>query len=300
MKRFLFFGLLMFCCFVFVSCSQDVSLNEDEHLVVISNVGSISNEASKVLGEGAPIEGVLLKYHNEGLYGTSEFDLSNPNAFYLEELKDTESTWYGMKFNYVLYVPDCIQRVYKSGLGVNPNSGNPFWWYMSTYYDMNLSQIENDWNRALNILLENRSFLSRPIATDVGKEWYGSSSPEKSKIYDVSEIHSKVVGFILSSYDGDSFYAIDNYDLKKTKNGYEYNFTLYYPNSIRDAYKAGNGKNPTSGNPFWWYVSTYYNLNLYYVEEHPLEVLGLLLNGNNGLEFEPRAEDVKDSWLASK
>ena len=140
MKKIVYSLFILLFVLVVVACSGDASTEnvaeEDDYLEVISNLETNGTPIARSIGslaEAPPITGVLLKFHNEGLYDPNNSffagKFNNKNAFYLEYLYEDKETWYGMKFNYVLYVPDKIQKAYQNGNGRNPDSGNPFWWY---------------------------------------------------------------------------------------------------------------------------------------------------------------------------
>ena len=182
MKKIVYSLFILLFVLVVVACSGDASTEnvaeEDDYLEVISNLETNGTPIARSIGslaEAPPITGVLLKFHNEGLYDPNNSffagKFNNKNAFYLEYLYEDKETWYGMKFNYVLYVPDKIQKAYQNGNGRNPDSGNPFWWYMSTYYGQSSTIIKDDWATVLEFLLNNRNHLENPKAKDVTGSW---------------------------------------------------------------------------------------------------------------------------------
>lgn len=195
MKRQTLFNviLLLLITIIFaISCLPSADIGSSERLVLISNIDEEGNVATRTLeGEdilsNLQIKGVLLKYHSEGLYSRRDsyfkafYDdrksqFRHPNAFYLEYLgTTTETTHYGMEFNYVLYVPEIIKTTYAEGNGKNPTSGNPFWWYMQTYYGKNMNMVRNDWPTALLQLFLNKDGLVMPNSKDVKGSWIKSS-----------------------------------------------------------------------------------------------------------------------------
>lgn len=303
MKKCYLFFIFVLCLLTAVGCSQSPA--EPKNLTVISNVDSIRSSKSV---EGDAIVGVLLKYHEEGTFSSSSlFLLNDENAFYLEQLDQTYPNGDGMKFNYVLYVPDCIHDVYEAAGGSNPNSGNPFWWYMLTYYGANFDCITGNWEEALKLLLENKESLEYPSQEDWADNW-ASAIPITKLICNASDLKNAPVGAVLklngiddvnSSANPLAFYV---YELKETQteeDGSQYNFYLYVPECIKDAYAEGNGNNPGSGNPFWWYMKTYHDFSLSYIEENWETVLGVILTDGSDLSPMPDSADVTGHWLAN-
>ncbi len=183
MKRRTIFSVILLISIALllaISCSPDADINKGDRLILISNVDENGNPTTRSVEgvlDNLKIHDVLLKYHFEGLYNEDScfkylYDSENnqfeyPNAFYLEYLGEDQKTDYGMTFNYVLYVPNIIPKIYKEGNGINPLSGNPFWWYMKTYYNKDLNMITNDWPSALWQLFLNKDGLVIPNSKDV-------------------------------------------------------------------------------------------------------------------------------------
>lgn len=84
----------------------------------------------------------------------------------------------------------------------------------------------------------------------------------------------------------------------KNGGGMVYNYVLYVPDAIFDAYFDGNGKNPSSGNPFWWYMKTYLGKNLSTIKRDWKSVVEYLLENRTGLPY-PDKKDVTGTWNAS-
>ena len=55
-----------------------------------------------------------------------------------------------------------------------------------------------------------------------------------------------------------AFYIEYLEDMKYTSYGTPYNYVIYVPDSIKEAYKDAGGTNPDYGNSFWWYIFQYY------------------------------------------
>ena len=86
---------------------------------------------------------------------------------------------------------------------------------------------------------------------------------------------------------------------KKKTNGDEYNFELYYPSSIKEAYAEGNGVYPDSGNPFWWYLETYYEYSMDDAFSKAEEILEKLFTEEGDMEKMPNPKDVTGRWSAN-
>lgn len=258
--------LVLLMLILAVSCNS--SIHEDMRLITISNVSSISiDEGAKTLGEGSPVIGVLLRFQEEGLHENSIYKLENPNAFYLEELDHIEISESGMPYNYVLYVPDCIRDVYESGNGMNPYSGNPFWWYMATYYGRSMSQVRGNWNEVFHLLLENKDGLAFPYADDVGRGWLPIPDGPSSDLNYFTRILPRRFSYDPvrdTSYSGDDaynkefgYYYVERNDLH----------LLLFPNDIYMTYMMSGGTGGFSAdyvldNALYWYLDTYYGITL--------------------------------------
>ena len=179
--------LIALLTFLLISCSSNIKTPENnnhkqentDYLVVLTNLDDDTIIYTREISKEVKLKGVLLKYQHEGLFSNnSEIKLENKNAFYFEYLGEDASYFNGdkMEFNAVLYVPDCIPQAYLDGNGVNPTSGNPFWWYMSTYLNKNINEIRNDWIETINFLLSLRSEkLPMPKAEYVTNNWANTS-----------------------------------------------------------------------------------------------------------------------------
>jgi hypothetical protein len=98
------------------------------------------------------VVGVLLKYTSEGAYNATVYSRDD-NTFSIYCLFDRHGfNGDGMEFNYVLYVPRDIRDQYIAGGGFNPDSGDPFWWYMRTYLGLSMQNIAADWPSAIDLL----------------------------------------------------------------------------------------------------------------------------------------------------
>ena len=285
-----------------VSCNSNI--HEDMRLITISNVSFISiDEGSKALGEGSPITGVLLRFQEEGLHENSIYKLENPNAFYLEELDHTEISESGMPYNYVLYVPDCIRDAYESGNGMNPYCGNPFWWYMSTYYGRSMSQVRGNWNEVFQLLLENKEGLAFPYIEDVGKDWKPIPDGPSSDSYFATRIlprrysYNPMTG---TSYPGDDTYNKDF--------GYYYDkesdlHLLMFPNDIYMTYMMAGGTGDIGAdyvldNALYWYLDVYYGITqndiVRRIDNGSIDELVSLLNSDLSNEKKADAKDLPE------
>ena len=144
--------LALFICIIFCACST--GSNEDTQnegfYSVYKNFGNVSTRTA--LQDGEPVVGVLLKHSSEGAYNEAVYS-KDPNSFSIYCLFDNHGVnGDGMEFNYVLYVPEDIFVKYKEANGKNTDSGNPFWWYMVTYYNLNMDSIQSNWPTVIETL----------------------------------------------------------------------------------------------------------------------------------------------------
>ena len=282
----LFIALLTF---LLISCSANIKTPENnnqkhentDYLIVITNLDD-DTIVSRAISKELPLKGVLLKYQYEGLFSKdSDIKLDNENAFYFEYLGEDASYFNGdkMEFNAVLYVPDCIPQAYSDGNGVNPTSGNPFWWYMSTYFNKNINEIRNDWIETINFLLSLRSEkLPMPNSKDVTSNWGNKNNSLKDIKIDSYKWNE----------DKTSKPAVTKIEYKNV----DYEWVLYYPPMLEKIYVAGGGNIKDRGvNSIYWYIETYYH-------KTPEEVDSMLQNGqlesflDAQVYIEPKDTDV--------
>ena len=295
--------LIVMLAFVLISCSPNMKSPENEkpnqettesedtdqgqvnkdYLIVLTNIDD-DTIVSRTISKDLPLKGVLLKYQNEGLFSKdSEITLNNKNAFYFEYLGEEASYFNGdkMEFNAVLYVPDCIPQAYSDGNGFNPNSGNPFWWYMSTYLNKSYNEIRSDWVGTINYLLTLRSEkLPMPKAEDVVNSW------EKK---DNNSLMGKRI--FSGKWNEDHTYR----NVKATKIEYhkeDDEWVLYCPSMLNKIYVAGGGNVLDCRiNSIYWYIETFYH-------KTPEEVDLMVKNGEfesflDAQEYvEPKESDV--------
>lgn len=74
-----------------------------------------------------------------------------------------------------------------------------------------------------------------------------------------------------------------------------YNYVLYVPDSVKQAYKDAGGTNPEYGNAFWWYIFQYYG-SLDANRSDWEEVFDYLLNHRYNLS-NAHKNDVGSNWL---
>ncbi len=147
-------SLAIICFSLFLSSCQNPTVtdpgNVSSKYAVYKNFNQFPSKriipkAGTQLQDGEPIVGVLLKFTSEGAYDTEVYP-RDANTFAIYCLFDEHGLdGDGMEFNYVLYVPQDIQDQYRAGGGANPSSGDPFWWYMKTYFGASLQVIKGDW-----------------------------------------------------------------------------------------------------------------------------------------------------------
>ena len=284
--------LIALLTFLLISCSSNIKTPENnnqkqentDYLIVLTNLDDDTTINSREISREVKLKGVLLKYQHEGLFSNnSELKLENKNAFYFEYLGEDASYVNGdkMEFNAVLYVPDCIPQAYLDGNGVNPTSGNPFWWYMSTYLNKNINEIRNDWIGTINYLLSLRSEkLPMPKAEDVTSNW--------EKKDNTSLFNYKVYGYKWN--EEKTSRSIEATKIEFKKEGDEW--VLYCPSMLNKIYVAGGGNILGYGpNSIYWYIETYYH-------KTPDEVDLMVKNGEfesflDAQEYvEPKESDV--------
>ncbi|MDY4610924.1 MAG: hypothetical protein SPD11_09965 [Sphaerochaetaceae bacterium] len=275
MKRsLLIIGMVLLLFFVF-SCDSTTSPVEKD-LVLHSNVDSIQQVAPKSLASsrdihdriGDPIIGVLLRYHNEGSWRKNGINVvpEDPYGFYLECVYGTYTNGDGMEYNYVLFVPDCIQKAYTLSTGKDSTkNGNAFWWYMNKFLDMSYDQINANWPLALDTLLDAQK-LPYPSTTETGTQ--GNLFERSSTGLTIPDIGSRQLDPVPVRRATEKNMALgvtDDFSLfkKSPHNGTEWSYFIFYPDIIEEEYKMVkpnyDGK---SGNPFWWYISTYYDVDI--------------------------------------
>lgn len=284
--------LIALLTFLLISCSSNIKTPENnnqkqentDYLVVLTNLDDDTKVNSREISREVKLKGVLLKYQHEGLFSNnSELKLENKNAFYFEYLGEDASYFNGdnMEFNAVLYVPDCIPQAYLDGNGFNPTSGNPFWWYMSTYLNKNFNEIRNDWIGTINYLLSLRSEkLPIPNSEDVTSNW--------EKKDNTSLFNYKVYGYKWN--EEKTSRSIEATKIEFKKEGDEW--VLYCPSMLNKIYVAGGGNILGYGpNSIYWYIETYYH-------KTPDEVDLMVKNGEfesflDAQEYvEPKESDV--------
>ena len=262
-----------FClCIIFIiliiSCNPDARKDNQGYLVE-SNITAIGGNGRAIAGD--EIVGVLLRY-----------DYTDESVFFLEfnENGELKQNGDGMKYNYVLYIPPYIRIVYEKAGGRNPDSGNPFWWYMSRFFNLSKDDITQDYEKALALLLSKKGeYLPVPKTEDVSPSWVtGGFGEDDVSSVDISTVDSTSLSLIrldgktdpieenvdgcpLSCQSKGPFAqkAGDEYDAVITNAFYigEYNH-LYYPTVLCDEY-AKFRHYTTSGSPFWIYLETYFD-----------------------------------------
>ena len=137
------------------SCSNH---DKFDNYKIIKNFSDMQSKTIEPGGEEENID-VLIKFTSEEAYSSETPIISKKafNIYYLFESNDLIED--GEVFNYIIYVPDDIRKKYIKGGGKEPDSGNPFWWYMKAYFPDQVIQI--NWRKIINFLC-NKSTL--PIA----------------------------------------------------------------------------------------------------------------------------------------
>lgn len=231
-----------------------------------------SVRSSYVVGE--EIVGVLLQLNED-----------DPDTFYVEYLGDGEiqTNGDGMKYNYILYIPPYIQTVYEEGGGFRPDTGNPFWWYMSVYFGLGMMEIRNDYEYALDLLLDKKgSLLPIPSACDVTGDWKSQYSSEDISSIVIPEYNDGELFFIRydNHHDQPLTGTLGRLDIAwqsqgpfANQGGTEYkdviqygfyldeNRTLFCPMELFDAFRVYDNWNGLTDKAFWKYMDTYFDIS---------------------------------------
>lgn len=236
---------ILSCILVFVSCDADKS-TDSEHEQTLKVVSNISNTSSKALND-IEISEVLLRFHSDGPFdGKSNFNLDDPYAFYVDYIGEDASyhTDYGMYFNTVLYVPDVIRDVYVEMKGKDPDSGNPFWWYMEVFLDKDLNEIRSSWKTTAKELLgEEGKELPFPKTGNAKDErWRKRSSFVQYSPFFFDESSTVVTA--------------PAYQYLKIEEHWDGMF-LYLPAGLVQAYLERGGDYINNTEAFYWYMDKY-------------------------------------------
>ena len=294
MRRILtIIGLLV--ALLCIACNPDTQLPTGDGYSVRSDVESISGVSVQSRGyaeEGDPIIGVLLKFDGD-------------DEFYIEYLNgDIRENGDGMKFNYILHVPEEIDAVYAAAGGDNPNSGNPFWWYMSCYFGLSKKEIENDYDKALGLLLSSQGqTLPTAKVEDFDASWTKSGEfvEQDDKTVDDGtlvlidpEPESKAGGLWVDSQSTGPFVTVEGYgDIIRRAFYITPGGKLYYPMELVDVYcdyKGEDYKYNGSGDPLWKYMETYFDVSLYDARKDMNTVLNKLRECQGSLPY-PKVEE---------
>ena len=294
MRRILtIIGLLV--ALLCIACNPDTQLPTGDGYSVRSDVESISGvsvQSRSFAVEGEPIIGVLLSFD-----GDDEFHIE-----YLDG--DIRENGDGMKFNYILHVPEEIDAVYAAAGGDNPKSGNPFWWYMSCYFGLSKKEIENDYDKALGLLLSSQGqTLPTAKVEDFDASWpkSGEFVEQDDKTVDDGtlvlidpEPESKAGGLWVDSQSTGPFVTVEGYgDIIRRAFYITPGGKLYYPMELVDVYcdyKGEDYKYNGSGDPLWKYMETYFGVTLSDARKDMTTVLQKLRDNQDSLPY-PRAAD---------
>ena len=279
-----------------ISCNPDTQApSAGEGYSVRSDVESISGvsvQSRSFAVEGDPIIGVLLSFD-----GDDEFHIE-----YLDG--DIRENGDGMKFNYILHIPAEIDAVYAAAGGDNPNSGNPFWWYMSCYFGLSKEEIENDYDKALGLLLSSQDqTLPTAKVEDFDASWTTSGEfvEQDDKTVDEGtlvlidpEPESKAGGLWVDSQSTGPFVTAEGYgDIIRRAFYITPGGKLYYPMELVDVYcdyKGEDYKYNGSGDPLWKYMETYFDVSLYDARKDMNTVLEALREKQDSLPY-PTVDD---------
>ncbi len=161
----LFFAVVS--ALLLASCTGPLDDGTGAVYQLYKNFASVPAKAAGGLSDGEEIIGVLLKYTSEGAYDVDVAPVDSQTFCVYCLFDDHGMNGDGMEFNYVLYVPQDIQDQFQAGGGHNPKSGDPFWWYMSTYLGQSLETIHGDWTATIGVLCSGAE-LPKADAADIG------------------------------------------------------------------------------------------------------------------------------------
>jgi len=282
--------VLAFIVVVFALSMVGCNANKEEIVIdpnalsVISNISEDGGIQTKGLEytKRNPIEGVLLRYHSDGLvdpetsvfkdeYDETSKEFTNQNAFYIEYIENSKSTNYETLYNYVIYVPDSVKEAYKDAGGTNPEYGNAFWWYIFQYYGA-IDANRSDWDEVFDYLLNHRYNLSNAHKNDVGSDWLEETikaatiarDPDDKTLRenicfghwynDEPNGRSSVKAERIMYFDDGRRCGSGSTDMRL--------FKIFIPIELSKAYSAGSGKTSKDDEALLWYFSTYYHVSI--------------------------------------
>lgn len=283
-----------------IACNPDTQLPTGEGYSVRSDVESISGvsvQSRSFAVEGDPIIGVLLSFDGD-------------DEFYIEYLDgDIRANGDGMLYNYILHIPEEIAAVYAAAGGDNPNSGNPFWWYMSCYFGLSKEEIENDYDKALGLLLSSQGqTLPTAKVEDFDASWTKSGEFVEQDDKTVAEgtlilidpnPESKAGGLWVDSQSTGPFVTVEGYgDIIRRAFYITPGGKLYYPMELVDVfckYKGEDYKYDGSGDPLWKYMETYFDVSIYDARENMnTAVLQKLRDNKDSLPYPTVEKYIED------
>ena len=291
----------------FVSCSTESpkppvqaedGVSSGEGFTVESNIASISSWNEKSISRavaGDPLVGVLLVFDEEDTFRIE---------FITGELRYNGD---GMAYNYVLHVPRMIAEIYKEGGGHNPESGNPFWWYMSVYFDLSMQEFKDSYYSALNLLIGKvGEMLPLPEIEKVKDNWT-SSYEDDLEIVKPENIEDRTLvlidpdpstelkGTSITHQNDGPFTQGEGYgDIIDRAFYISPEGTLYYPMALADVYAEYKGEYKLNGNQLWMYSETYFGISLSDVKINGIGMLIEKLREQKGNLPYPTVEDYRN------
>ncbi len=254
-------------------------------------IDDFADYASKgTIEKGQKITGVLLKFHSEGLFDrASNVRLEDPYAFYVDYL-GKNARYYngdGMEFNTVLYVPDVIRTVYKGFGGVNPDSGNPFWWYMDVFLGMDMNTVRSSWNETIRLLVGKKGMkLPYPRGDESGNHGWGS---RKSSIKGWK-------GYFYNAETGKYSVKVEKPTYTMDINPKSQSEKLFLPAMLTKVYVAGGGDYRNTTESFYWYMETYHETTRKSIDSMVAD--GSLEEYLQKLDYiEPKESDVNENCM---
>ena len=158
--------------------------------------------------------------------------------------------------------PPYIQTAYENGGGFRPDTGNPFWWYMSVYFGLGMMEIRNDYEYALDLLLDRKgSLLPIPSASDVTGDWKSQYSSEDISSIVIPEQKEGELFFIRydNHHDKPLTGTLGRLDIAWQSQGPF--MTLYCPMVLLDAFSEYGEWYDLTDKAFWKYMDTYFDIS---------------------------------------
>lgn len=190
-----------------------------------------------------PVKGVLIDYSYE-----NTFELTSSPVPVTED---------GFTYNYMLTCPQTLCYMYH--LAGYPDGGvainNPFEWYVKTYMELGLNAPSENWALVFRTALE---------MNGTGLKGWDGTHPQEVEIdpslLDQQLDEHQIIGMnVKVDFGAEDFRLVYMNSFRHFGNGRPYNYYLYYPEAIYDAYPELS-EDPSEGDVFDWYLEEYINI----------------------------------------